>query len=123
MPTYTTSTPKTGNGYALLEPGEYDFEVVDAKERISQSGNEMIELKLRLQGEVHVFDNLVFTEKALWKIDQFLKAVGAHPGEDKDITVEADDCLGHRGRCQLKIETYTGRNGEIRKNVVDAYVF
>jgi hypothetical protein len=33
---------------ALIKPGEYDFEVVNATEEISKSGNEMIKLRLKI---------------------------------------------------------------------------
>lgn len=44
-------TPKTETEIAeanLLQPGTYDFEVADAKDKTSKAGNEMIELNLKV---------------------------------------------------------------------------
>ena len=56
-----------------LPEGIYDFVVADANDKQSQSGNDMIELQLIIKGpdgqENKIYDNLVFTPKASWKID------------------------------------------------------
>lgn len=119
MATFTTGTPSQGASGPILPAGEYPFEVVNAKEARSKNGNDMIELKLDINGS-KIYDNLVFTDKAFWKIDQFLKAVGAHPGEGKDITVEADDLIGHKGTCKLRVGK-TDKGNE--RNEVESYTW
>lgn len=122
---YTTGTPTAEGGFALLAPGEYPFVIVDAEEKTSKAGNAMIEIAARhalpdgSQGR-KVYDNLVFLETCFWKIDQFLAAVGKHPGEGKQITLDAVDCVGLTFRAVVNIET--GANGKER-NVIEAYVF
>ena len=63
MPTYTQCLDVT------LPEGIYDFVVADASDKQSQSGNDMIELQLIIKGpdgqESKVYDNLVFTPKAV----------------------------------------------------------
>lgn len=120
MATYTSAAPKQGGAKVILEKGEYPFEVVDATESVSANGNDKIELKLRVNGEANVYDNLVFTEKAFWKIDQFLRSVDAHPGEGNTVDVTADECIGHKGVCFITV----GKNdkGEPR-NEVGGYVW
>lgn len=121
MPTYKAGNPES-KASTLLEAGEYPFEVADAKEKTAKSGNAMIELRLKV-GDDHpatVFDNLVFTPNAFWKIDQFLKAIGKHPGEGEDIDVEPFDLIGEKGTCKIKV----GKNqsGD-PKNEIEAYLF
>lgn len=121
MPTFKTDEPKQGGARVILKPGEYGFTVVDATEKVAKStGNPMIELKLRVNDEAVVYDNLVFTPKAFWKIDQFLKSVKAHPGPGHESNIEADDCLGLEGTCNIKTEKDQGGND---RNVVDAYTW
>jgi hypothetical protein len=122
MPTYTTGKPEQGGGSQPLLPvgEELPFSVIDAKETTSKAGNSMIELKMRVNDEATVYDNLVFTEKAFWKVDQFLRAVGAHPGEGKDIGMTAEECIGMKGTLKIKHGKTLGGNP---KNEVDAYTW
>ena len=56
-----------------LRPGDYQFEVVEAEERESKSGNTMISMALRVKisgREVTVYDRLTFTDPSLWKVGQ-----------------------------------------------------
>ena len=58
----------------MLPEGDYDFVVDDAGEKESTKGNPMIELQLAIEHDgscVLVFDHLVFTRNAFWKIDAF----------------------------------------------------
>jgi hypothetical protein len=121
MPSYTTGKPQQGGAQPLLPVGEeLTFRVIDAKETRSQAGNSMIELKLRVNDEATVYDNLVFTEKAFWKVDQFLRAVGSHPGEGKDIEMTAEECIDMKGTLKIKHGKTLGGNP---KNEVDAYTW
>ena len=59
-------TPKTENEVresGLWPVGEYDFEIVSSIEKLSQSGNEMIELKVKIFDEdgksITLFDYLL----------------------------------------------------------------
>lgn len=124
MPSFTTSEPKQSGQSVLLDPGEYSFEVLDAVEKRSKNGNDMIELKIKVNDTTTVvYDNLVFTERAGWKIDQFLKSVGAHPGEGRVLEVEADNCLGQKGTCTVATEEYDGQNGKVKRNIVTGYTW
>lgn len=119
MPSFTTGQPQQG-GTIILAPGEYPFEVTNCEAKTSKAGNPMFELKLRVGDKASVYDNLVFTQAAFWKIDQFLRAVGAHPGEGQSIDLEADDCIGHKGR--VKIRTGKTASGNDR-NEVESYTW
>ena len=116
MPTYKASTPTERPDH--VEPGDYEVEVVAASETVSHNGHEMIELKLRTSEGSYLYDFLVFTEKAFWKIDAFRAATGDEviPGEDVEFT--ADDTIGRTGMARLAVEEYNGR----KRNKVIAWL-
>lgn len=96
---YTAGAPQSGGFDPILEKGRYRFCVADAEQKKSKAGNPMIEFKARHLKEDGskgraVYGNLVFTEKAYWKIDQFLSACGRHPGEGEAIEIDTDDMVG-----------------------------
>ncbi len=121
MPRYTYDEPEDRQ-YAVLEPGEYDFVIAEifAFETSARSGNEYLPIKLHIKPEGTVFDNLVFTDKAKFRIDQLLKSIGKAPAPGS--AVDFDDAswlVGCKGRCRLKIDKFDGKD----RNKVDAYIF
>lgn len=96
---YTTGAPQSGGVDPILPKGRYRFRVADAEQTKSKAGNPMIEFKARhikedgTEGRA-VYGMLVFAEKALWKVDQFLAACGSHPGAGKEIELDTDDMIG-----------------------------
>jgi hypothetical protein len=116
MPTY-----KVGHK-EVLPDGSYEFTVIDANEKQSQSGNAMIELQLLIKGttgnELRVFDHLVFTPKSFWKIDAFRVATGERLVQGQLVNFEAADCLDRTGKVLLMVEEYGGR----QKNRVQEYL-
>jgi hypothetical protein len=65
-----------------------------------------------------VFDNLVFTKAAFWKIDQFRHSTGDKLVDGEQVTFEAEDCIDRKGRCRLIVDVYEGRS----RNKVDEYL-
>jgi hypothetical protein len=118
---YTTAKPS--NPSIMLPPGEYTVRVIEAKEDTSKSGNDMLKLKFRViksngtEGPA-LFDNLVFTESSLWKVDQFLDACGQHPGEGVDFDLDPQSMVGWECKAKLKHDTYQG-NTNLK---VDAFI-
>lgn len=108
---------------AKLQPGIYEFQVVSAEEKVSQtSGNEMIKLTLKVwdkEGrQFTVFDYLVATEKMAFKTKHFCESIGApelYCGET-DAALFTDRC-GHV-KTALEKEEYKGRMQE-KVRVVD----
>lgn len=103
--------------------GEYNFMVVEVEKTYAQSsGNPMLKIRLDLQGaDGCVFDNLVLTDKAMFKVVSFLESIGLkEKGKELFISIgeAADKAAGLEGRCVLKHETY---NGEVRAKV-DKYI-
>lgn len=123
---FTAEKPKTPE-YKVLAPGEYPFEIIDAKETKTdkdgpklKAGTPKIELKLRVNDEVTVFDNLFFSASTFWKVDALLAAIGKHPGAGKDIEIEAWELLQEKGRVRIKKgKTQGGQD----RNEVEGYVF
>jgi hypothetical protein len=94
---------------SLMAPGVYDFEVVDAKEKVSKSGNEMIELTLTvwdINGKPHtIYDYLL--DAMAYKVRHFAEAANLL---DKYLagSINADDC-----RCvSAKVEIIIQKGGE-----------
>lgn len=103
--------------------GEYDFMVVEVEKTFAQSsGNPMLKVRLDLQGaDGSVWDNLVLTEKAMFKVVTFLESIGLkEKGKDMTLSIgeAADKAVGLEGRLKIKHETY---NGEARAKV-DHYI-
>lgn len=123
MPSYTTAKPTEGGGSFLVEPGEYELRLIDAKESMSQAGNEMLELAHRImmpdgtEGP-KVYDRLVFTEKAMWRVDQYVAACGKHPGEGQTFDLYPSLMFGWTCRAKLKVDEYNGK----KRNQVEEYL-
>ncbi len=125
MPSYTTSKPTEGGASFLVEPGEYELRLIDAKESMSQAGNEMLELTHRIilpdgsEGP-KVYDRLVFTEKAMWRVDQYVAACGKHPGEGQTLDLYPSLMFGWTCRAKLKVGEYNNKKrNEIEEYLID----
>ncbi|MEZ0299998.1 MAG: hypothetical protein ACAI35_26385 [Candidatus Methylacidiphilales bacterium] len=118
MPSYTYEDPEDRQ---ILPAGDYDFAIAEVFAfETSSKGSEYLPIKLRIKPEGMVYDNLLFTEKAKFRIDQLLKSIGRAPLPG--TAVDFDDptwLVGCRGRCRIKVEEYNGKKG----NKVEAYVF
>lgn len=108
--------------FSLPPIGEYNFMVVSAEKTFSSNGNPMIKVRLDLQGaDGSVFDNLVISDKMMWKLVSFFESIGLkQKGEELSLSIgdAADKAVGLEGFCKIKHETY---NGEKRAKV-DKYL-
>lgn len=117
---FAPKTEEELNANNIFKKGIYDFEVYRAVDKISKSGNEMIELELKVfasDGEqTHVFDYLL--EAMGYKLKHFCEATGL-----SDIyqsgNLTADMCSGRAAKCTLEIEPKTSNYAE--KNKVKDY--
>jgi len=106
----------------LLAEGDADFEVLKAEDATSKSGNEMIQLLLKVwdnQGQQgNVFDYLL--PKLAWKIKQFCLATGIPLEKFKSGELSASDCLGKTGKAFIKTQKdKTGQYAD--KTVIAGY--
>lgn len=117
MPTYKSSEPTSRPDF--VSAGDYTVEILNAEESISKQGNDLIELKLKIEPSGAIcFDNLVFTPNAFWKIDAFRAATGEKVVPDEEVNIECDDLIGRTGRARLIVEEYNGR----KRNKITAWL-
>lgn len=118
---YTSGSP-TGTAF-FVPAGTYTVRVAEAIEDTSKSGNDMLKLKLRIvlnngHDGPALFDYLVLSEGASWKIDQFLAAMGKHPGEGRAVELDPDIMIGWECDAELVVDEYNGK----QSNKVSAYI-
>jgi hypothetical protein len=115
--------PKTEKEIAesrLLPKGEYDFEIIDAKETTSAAGNNMIELKLRVSngnGLARTLTDYLLARRAA-KLLNCCAACGLLDKYESGV-VSDDDFPGKRGRLKLAVEK---KKGWPDRNVIADYV-
>lgn len=122
--TFTTGDGKQQPTFGPWPAGEYLVRIVDAKEKTSSNGNPMIELRVRVvqDGDVKgggIFDYLVFSDGAKWKVDAFLQAANKWPGENQPVDIDAADLVGLEITAKLRVGK--DREGN-KKNEVETYV-
>jgi Protein of unknown function (DUF669) len=106
----------------LIPEGTYTCEVVDAINKISTKGNEMIELKLKIVSEKE--KNRIMFDWLLSAFPKKLKHFCQHTGLIKHYDagdLNATDCMGKLARIQVKITKST--NGEDWTKVEDYLAF
>jgi hypothetical protein len=104
MPSYQFNDEAAKGGYQPLPPGEHIVTVIDATEKISKTGNEMIVLELQDDEGRQCTEFLVFSQKAAWKIDTFLKSIGKAPNKGDTIEITPQFCLGSKGLVRVEHE-------------------
>lgn len=107
----------------LRDPGEYDFLVADATDKLSAKGNEMVELKLQLEDgdgrQFVIFDYLVSIDSMAYKVRHFAETTGLLPQYEKG-DLPAELMVGHTGRCKIGVQPAKGQYQA--KNVVSDYL-
>lgn len=107
----------------LLDPGLYDFEVMEAEEKTSSKGNDMVALAIRVEDNdgrgFKILDWLVATEGGAYKVRHFAESVGLLAEYEKG-DMPAGVMIGKTGRCKLGIKPAEGQYRA--KNTVADYV-
>ena len=123
-PLYNPDDLEESTGGAV-EAGEYFFKVESCDGHESQAGNSGMKLKLTVRVEddrdISVYDYLMFTKKALWKMRDFCNSVGIDFYGQNDL--EPKDYLGMVGRANFELgeeneagRRYLGVDGYIPQN-------
>jgi len=102
MPAYTAAKPETRG--RQVEPGIYPAEIFDARETVSKQGNPMIELFVQIKGGPLVKEHLVFTPKAVWKVDIVRAAIGEAVIEGETIDITPDRFIGKSATVEVGIK-------------------
>lgn len=107
----------------LRQIGEYDFLVVDATDKLSAKGNEMVELKVQMEDSdgrnFTVFDYLVSIDSMAYKVRHFAETTGLIPQYEKG-DMAAEYMVGRTGRCKLGVQPAKGAYPS--KNIISDYV-
>jgi len=93
----------------MLPAGQYAASVKAAKEKVSKSGNEMIELILTVYGpngsQVDVFDYLLSTDAMQFKVKHFCESAGLDYERGE---LQAIDCEEKSVKVNLEIKKQEG---------------
>lgn len=116
MSVFQFDEKQAGSGFDALPVGEYECIISGIEQKTSGAGNDMLKLELTVREDVDqvggkrkFFDNLVFTEKALFKVHQILKAIGIESGKNYDSYVDMIKDLAYKPvRLKNKHEEYNG---------------
>ncbi|GKG82850.1 hypothetical protein [Eggerthella lenta] len=129
----TEADPDDGShgGWTVLEDGFYPF-TVQKMERARFEGSAkmpacpMAVLTLKVQGaggeEALVTQRVYLLQRMLWKVTQFMEAIGQGRNERGKVVVNWGDVEGRGGWLKLKKRSYTNRDGQEREtNDVDCF--
>jgi hypothetical protein len=106
----------------LIDPGQYSYQVIEATDEKSKSGNDMIKLKLRVWDangkERLIFDYLL--EAMAFKLRHFCEGLGLLESYNSG-TLSSASCEGKCGHLELMIQKdKTGQYAP--KNAVKDYI-
>jgi hypothetical protein len=110
MPTYKQQEPQP----PPLTPGKHRVEIEGAELKISdRTNNEYIRIKCRVKSPDGtnggtIYDNMVFTAKSDWKIDQIREALGFAIVPNEDANVEPEHLLGRTGTVFVEFNEESG---------------
>lgn len=97
--------------YVKCAEGQHVVKLVEIEETESQAGNDMLNATFKVvkgaSTGATLYDNFVLTEKALWKLQSFLVAVGMKA--DGRITLDLDKLIGKTCIVEVEHEEYEGK--------------
>jgi hypothetical protein len=86
----------------LKNGGIYTATIKDAIETYSMAGNQMMKLKLNVDG-VDVYDHLVFKENCHWKLEEFIRAAKLAKKAGDVVNFDAALLIGLKVKVKIKI--------------------
>ena len=97
--------------YVKCAEGQHVVKLIEIEETESQAGNDMLNATFQVvkgtSTGAKLFDNFVLTEKALWKLQSFLVAVGMKA--DGKIVLDLDKLIGKQCIVEVAHEEYEGK--------------
>lgn len=97
--------------YVKCAEGQHVVKLIDLEETESQAGNDMLIATFQVvkgaSTGAKLYDNFVLTEKALWKLQSFLVAVGMKA--DGKIVLDLDKLIGKQCIVEVAHEEYEGK--------------
>ena len=99
--------------YEPLPAGDYGAMLASVMPKESKNGNPMAQFEFLIDGTSRkITERIPLMESLAWKWDQLAAAFGVFPEKDQDIDINTDDFINKSLRLNLKIETYTNKDGE-----------
>lgn len=109
MPKYKFNTG-ANESYEILPEGDYMVAIEKAEDRYTNSGNEAINLRLTVRDNPQkLFDMLVFTEKAWFRIDQCVKSLAMKFEDGAEVEVTPEILAGKIGKVRVSHEEWNGK--------------
>lgn len=97
--------------YVKCAEGQHIVKLVEIEETESQAGNDMLSATFQVvkgaSTGAKLYDNFVLTEKALWKLQSFLMAVGMKA--DGKMVLDLDKLIGKQCIVEVAHEEYDGK--------------
>ena len=94
-----------------LPAGSYSARVIEVVEKMTKSGDEMWRLRFAVDDECYagrsVWDNLIFSTKALPRVKTACEALGVDVSGELDLT--PDMLVDRRCRIEVAVEEYAGK--------------
>lgn len=120
---FEPKTQKQIDEESLLPAGTFVFLVASAEDKLSKAGNDMAEVKIKIEDEsgrtFTVIDYLVATDGMAYKLRHFAETTGLLSEYEKG-EMEAIIMEGRTGQCKIAVEPAKGTYRA--KNVVTDYV-
>jgi hypothetical protein len=95
-----------------IKPGVHTAIIEDATEAVSNAGNEMLKLRVKV-GSLFFNSWVVFTTKNSRNVAEFATAIGKKVVEGKTLVIETEDCVGKIAKVELgagdRISEKTGK--------------
>jgi len=96
--------------FVLCEEGQHVAVIDSIEEKVASTGNDMLVVKSKVTkgnsvGAI-VYDNIVLTEKSLWKLKLFLEALGLKA--DGKVAIDLDKLVGKAVIIDVIHEEYNG---------------
>lgn len=92
---------------ALLPDGMYPFVVKEYEQKISKSGNEMLQVRLAIMdkdgSQRNLTDYLVATDQMMFKLKHFCETIGFEKEYEKG-NFEPSKCIGRSGKALIGIQ-------------------
>ena len=123
--TITEEEERGGAETTVLPDGKYPFEVIKVEKAVYDGSTKipacnMAKVFMRIDGgELGaglVVENIYLVEKFQWKAAAFLRSIGLKKhGEDIQWR-KLVQCDGEKGRCEIYVDEFTGRDGSTRQS-------
>jgi len=105
-------TENADSDFVEIKPGIHGCVIADAEDRVSQAGNEMLTITVKV-GQMPIKTWVVFTAKNSRNVAAFAEAMGIKAAVGTTVNIEAETLIGRRATVELgegdRISDKTGK--------------